>query len=300
MTSTMFQKATRRQARARVAIDGPSGAGKTYSALIAAKTLASGGKVAVIDTERGSASLYADEFNFDVLELTNFNPANYIKAIKAAEQAGYAVIVIDSLSHAWEGEGGVLDMHDDATKRQKSQNSYTAWKDVTPLHRDLVDAMLQSPLHIVATMRSKMEYVQEKDGDKTVIRKVGLAPIQRAGMEYEFTIVCDMDTDHSLVVSKSRCKPLSDKVVKMPDEKFFSILRDWLNSGDAPLPKEQIEASTDAPMTLEIAMTIENSEGVLYSELPTEKLTFIANNQKAPEQKRAAAAMILKSREEGE
>lgn len=236
----VFQKATRRRARARVAIDGPTGSGKTYSALVAATVLANGGKIAVIDTERGSASLYADEFSFDVIELNTFDPRNYVDAIQAAEEAGYSVIVIDSLTHAWEGEGGVLDLHDDATKRQKTQNSFTAWKDITPIHRALVDAMLQSPMHVIATMRSKMEYAQEKDEStgKLTVKKIGLAPIQRAGMEYEFTIVCDMDVDHTLVVTKSRCRPLTDKVVKLPDQKFFGILNDWLNSGEAPLPTE--------------------------------------------------------------
>lgn len=232
----MFTKATRKQAKARVAIDGPAGSGKTYTALIAAKSLANGGKIAVIDTERGSASLYADEFDFDVMELNNFNPRNYINAIHEAEQANYAVIVIDSMSHAWEGEGGILDIHDAATKRQKTENSYTAWKDVTPIHREFVDAMLQSPVHIIATMRAKMEYSQEKDGNgKTIIRKIGLAPVQRAGTEYEFTVVCDMDVEHTLTVSKSRCKPLADKIARMPGETFFNTLRDWLNSGDVPV-----------------------------------------------------------------
>lgn len=233
----MFQKATRKQAKARVAIDGPAGSGKTYTALVAAKSLANGGKVAVIDTERGSASLYADEFDFDVLELNNFNPRNYISAIREAEQAGYSVIVIDSMSHAWEGEGGVLDMHDAATKRQKTENSFAAWKDVTPVHREFVDAMLQSPCHIIATMRAKMEYVQENGK----VRKIGMAPVQRAGTEYEFTVVGDMDIEHTMTISKSRCKPLADKVARMPNVEFFNILRDWLNSGDAPAPQPKAE-----------------------------------------------------------
>ena len=229
----MFQKARKTQSKLRLAIDGPSGAGKTYTALIAATAMANGGKIAVIDTERNSASLYADKFDFDVACLDNFNPKNYIKTINEAEQAGYSVIVIDSLSHAWEGEGGVLDMHEDATRRSQSGNSYTAWKDVTPVHRELVDAILQSKTHIVVTMRSKMEYVQSKEGDKTVIKKVGMAPIQRAGMEYEFTIVGDMDTDHNFIVSKSRCEFIADAVVKKPDAAFFKKILDWLNSGDA-------------------------------------------------------------------
>ncbi len=229
----MFQKARKTQSKLRLAIDGPSGAGKTYTALIAASAMANGGKIAVIDTERNSASLYADKFEFDVACLDNFNPKNYINAINEAEQAGYSVIVIDSLSHAWEGEGGVLDMHEDATRRSSSGNSYTAWKDVTPVHRELVDTILQSPVHVICTMRSKMDYLQTEENGKKVIKKVGMAPIQRAGMEYEFTIVGDMDTDHNFIVSKSRCEFIADAVEKKPDAAFFKKILDWLNSGDA-------------------------------------------------------------------
>lgn len=284
----MFQKATRKQAKARIAIDGASGSGKTYTALIAATSLANGGKIAVIDTERGSASLYSDEFDFDVVELQNFHPRNYIQAIEAAEQGNYAVIVIDSLSHAWEGEGGILDLHDNATKRQSSQNSYTAWKDVTPIHREFVDRILQSNCHIVATMRSKMEYSQEKDGNgKTVIKKIGLAPVQRAGTEYEFTVVCDMDVDHNLVVSKSRCKAIADAVVSKPDKKFFDILTNWLNSG--------IEVKE---MSVESALIISDSQGVLYGDKSDDELKKIEGNKSAPADKREAAKVILKFRSE--
>ncbi len=285
--NSMFKQATRKQAKARVAIDGPAGSGKTYTSLLAATVLANGGKIAVIDTERGSASLYADEFTFDVAELENFNPRNYINAIDAAEQAGYSVIVIDSLSHAWEGEGGILDMHDAATKRQNSQNSYTAWKDVTPVHREFVDRLLQSKCHIIATMRSKMEYSQEKDSNgKTVIRKIGLAPVQRAGTEYEFTVVCDMDVEHNLSVSKSRCKPLADKLVKLPDAKFFGILNDWLNSGDEV-----------KPMTLEEALLVTDSQGMLYSNKAIEDLQKIINAPQAPADKKEAALLIIAERQ---
>lgn len=237
-----FQKATKKRSKARIALDGPSGAGKTYTALIAATVMAEGGKIAVIDTERGSASLYADKFEFDVLELDNFDPRQYIEAIEAAEKTGYSVIVIDSLSHAWEGEGGALDQVDKAAKRLQG-NSFAAWKDVTPLQRRLVDAMLQSPCHIIATMRSKMDYVQEKDEKtgKTIIRKVGMAPVQRQGMEYEFTIVGDMDVDHNLMITKSRCDIMADAVENKPAAKFWQKLLDWLNSGEEPAKVEYPE-----------------------------------------------------------
>lgn len=298
MTEFQFVKATKKQAKARIAIDGPSGSGKTYTSLIAATALAKGGKIAVIDTERGSASLYSEKFDFDVLELNPpYSPDVYRDAIKAAENAGYAVIVIDSLSHAWEGEGGALDMADDATKRQKTQNSYTAWREVTPVHRAMVDAILQSKCHVVVTMRSKMEYVQEKNSDgRTVINKVGMAPIQRSGMEYEFTIVGDMDLDNSIVISKSRFEPFSGRVQKKPSIEFFKPFVDWLSSGEAKepittaVPKRtpRIEAETEPKtvvekpttktevvnetMTIEVAYKITNSENEMYGELPTETL----------------------------
>lgn len=229
-----FQRATKRQARLRMAIDGPSGSGKTYTALVAAFALAGEqGKVAVIDTEHGSASKYADLFPpFDVLELATFHPQLYVDGIAAAEEAGYQVIVIDSLSHAWEGEGGVLELHDQATKRSQSGNSFTAWKDITPIHRKLVEAMLQSPCHVIATMRSKMEYIQTEDEKgRKIIKKVGLAPIQRQGIEYEMDVVADMDLEHNMVISKTRCFAIADQVVSKPAVAWFATLRTWLSDG---------------------------------------------------------------------
>jgi len=250
-TKFQFKKATKKQVKARIAIAGPSGSGKTYTGLVAATALAQGGQIAVIDTERGSASLYSDYFDFDVLELEPpFSPQVYKQAIRAAEDAGYGVILIDSLSHAWEGEGGALDLADEATARQRTPNSYTAWREVTPLHREMVDAMLQSKAHIVATMRSKTEYAIENTNGKTNIRKVGMAPIQRAGMEYEFTVVGDMDVDNKIVISKSRFAPLQGKVQAKPDVNFFKPFVDWLNSGDADVeaPKPtQKQAPKQAP-----------------------------------------------------
>jgi len=171
-----FQKAVRKQVKARVAIAGPAGAGKTYTALIAATTLANGGKIALIDTERQSARLYADEFEFDVLELDTFAPALYEQAIQMAEAAGYSVVVIDSLSHAWEGEGGALDQKG-RLEDQRGYNSWTAWRKITPMHNALVDTMLRCNMHVIATLRSKMEYEQVTDENgKARVQKIGLAP----------------------------------------------------------------------------------------------------------------------------
>lgn len=229
-----FKKATKEQAKLRLALIGLAGSGKTYSALSIATHLVPGGKIAVIDTERGSASLYADRFSFDVLDLERHGPEDYVDAIDAAERAGYDIVVIDSLSHAWAGKDGALEQVDKIAKREGKQNNFTAWRDVTPKHNRLVDTMLSCRAHLIATVRSKMEYVLEKDEKtgKSAPRKVGLAPIQRDGLDYEMTIAGDMNLSHELIVSKSRCEaiPVGDIIAK-PGEKFARTLREWLNSG---------------------------------------------------------------------
>ena len=144
-----FTKATKRRAKLRLALCGPTGSGKTYSALAIAQGL--GQRIALIDTECGSASLYADKFGFDVLELESGHPEGYIEAIHEAERAGYDVVIIDSLSHAWMGKDGALELVDKAAKRSKSGNSYMAWREITPHHNKLVEAMLRVPADIIGT-----------------------------------------------------------------------------------------------------------------------------------------------------
>lgn len=225
-----FVKATKAKAKLRMGLCGPSGSGKSYTALRIALGL--GEKVAAIDTEHGSLSKYADEFNFDVMDLYSYHPQNFINGIKDAEEAGYDVLIIDSLSHAWMGKDGVIEQKEKAEARQRGGNSFTAWKDVTPLHNALVEAILQSKLHIIVTMRSKTEYIIEKnEKGQSVPRKVGMAPVQRDGMEYEFDIVADMDHDNMMIVSKSRCKDLSGAAIKMPGEETAQVIKDWLTDG---------------------------------------------------------------------
>jgi hypothetical protein len=196
--------------------------------------------VAVIDTEHRSASKYignrpagnGQPWQFDVCELEHYSPSTYAQVVREAGRAGYDVIVIDSLSHAWEGVGGALDQVD-----KKGGNSFTAWKDVTPQHRDMIEAILSSPAHIVATMRSKMEYVLEEQVNKSgktiqVPKKVGMAPIQRQGMEYEFDLICDLTIDHLLTVSKSRCPTMDGKTASMPGPAFVEPFRQWLDEGE--------------------------------------------------------------------
>lgn len=228
-----FQKAEKRKAKLRLALSGPSGSGKTYSALAVAVHL--GEQVAVIDTENGSASLYADRFDFDVLELQPpYDPIRYVQAIESAQAAGYDVLVIDSLSHAWNGKGGCLEMVDDAAKRFGGNKHY-AWAEVTPKHNALVETINRAGMHVIATMRAKTTWAEETDdrGNKSV-KRLGLAPVQRDGVEYEFTLHGEMDHDHNMVVSKTRCAALTDAVIDKPGRDLADTLNTWLMDGAEP------------------------------------------------------------------
>ncbi|MDV7209951.1 ATP-binding protein [Azotobacter beijerinckii] len=225
----MFKKAERKQARLRLALAGPSGSGKTYSALQMAKGL--DGRIAVIDTEHGSASLYADLADFDVMELhAPYSPERYIEAIQAAEQAGYNVLIIDSYSHEWSGPGGCLEINDLIADTKCKGNSWAAWKETTPRHRRLTDKILASPLHIICTMRSKTETAR---GEGKTILKLGMKNEQREGSEYEFTVVLDITHEgHVAVASKDRTKLFNQP--ELITEDTGRKLLDWLNSGVNP------------------------------------------------------------------
>lgn len=234
MNKPVFKRATRQKLRGRIAIDGPSGSGKTFTALRMATAL--GKKIAVINSESGAIQKYLGlapdgiPFEFDVLELDNdYSPARYTEAILMAGQAGYDVLVIDSLSHAWEGIGGALEMVD----KSQDRNKFGAWRNVTPLHNRMVQAILHSPCHVIATMRSKTEYVLETDPktNKQVPRKVGMAPVQRSGMEYEFDIYCSMDWDHVMTVTKTRCPEMDGLRELKPSAVTFERFTAWLNDG---------------------------------------------------------------------
>jgi DNA polymerase III delta prime subunit len=240
----MFKKAVKREAKLRLAIAGPSGSGKTYTALAIAQAF--GGSVAVVDTEHGSASKYADLFGFDVLEMeAPFHPDRFIQAIREAAAAGYTTIVLDSLSHAWNGQGGLLELVEDAQKRMKTSNSFAAWKDVTPIQNRFIEGIVSAPIHVIATMRSKQEYVQEKDDrtGRTTVRKVGMAPVQRDGFEYEFDVFLDMDINNNAIVSKTRCPALTGKVFTKPGGDVANILMDWLHGAPAPVNAQPPVAS---------------------------------------------------------
>lgn len=218
---------------AKVALAGPAGSGKTYSAIQAAEVFAAGGRILVIDTERRSASLYADLAPFDTIDwLPPYDPRELARTLAEAAQT-YAVIVIDSLSHFWFAEGGTLDIVDDAGKRSRG-NTYAGWKEGTPAQEGMYEAILAAPCHVVCCIRSKTEYVLETDSrGKQVPRKVGMAPVQREGVEYQFTVQLDLDFEHNALVGKTRCPLLSEKVYgRGKTAEWARTLLDWLNSGE--------------------------------------------------------------------
>lgn len=241
----MFKRAERKKAKLRLALSGPSGSGKTTGALLIAKGI--GGKIALLDTERKSASLYSDLVPFDVAELgPPYTPERYIEIIQGAEKDGYDVLILDSITHEWNGTGGILEIVDAVARTKYKGNSYAAWNEGTPRHQKFIDAMLASPMHIIATMRSKAVYVEtEKANGKKAIEKQGAAPQQRDGLEYEFTAVLDLSVDGNFAnASKDRTRLFRDPFVIT--ESTGKRLRDWLELGDGQ-PAQAAPARAESP-----------------------------------------------------
>jgi hypothetical protein len=278
-----FRRATKYDAKLRFAVCGPAGSGKTYTLLQVATEL--GGPIALIDTERGSASKYADLFEFDVLELGSFDPVSLIEIIDKAASEGYRVLCIDSLSHFWTGKDGELDKVDRAARRMQTPNSFTAWKQVTPLHNALIDKIVSAPLHILVSMRAKTEWIIDRDErtGKTAPRKVGLAPVMRDGIEYEFDVCGDMDQENALVITKSRCPKLAGGVFPKPGKELAELLKEWLGGA----PKEQVrpEPSNDAtvaPTEPKKGGTVNGVGGLQILAVITEELAAIWKRMCSP------------------
>ncbi|MFP3986941.1 ATP-binding protein [Streptomyces sp. E11-3] len=231
----VFRPATKDKAKARVAIQGVSGSGKTWTGLSIAHGLSEGRRFAVIDTERGAASLYVgiNGIQFDVLQMHRYDPRDLVKALAAAREAGYGTVLIDSLSHYWKGTDGTLDQVEKA-KSKYGGNSFAGWKDGTPMQNEMIDALLTYPGHIVVTMRSQTEWVlQENDRGRREPVAMGMRAEQRKGVEYEFGLVASMDIDNTLTVLKSRCPSLHKRSISEPNGAvdIAKPLLDWLNDG---------------------------------------------------------------------
>jgi hypothetical protein len=268
-----FKKATKAQANLHAAIHGPSGAGKTFTSLRVGTGLAGGRPIAVIDTERGSASKYADRFSFDVLELEDQTIDGYVAAIGEAAKAGYAVLIIDSLSHGWQT---LLEEVEKLAKAKYRGNTWSAWSEGTPHQRRLVQAILNYPGHVIATMRSKTEWTTVDNNGKKTPQRVGLAPEQGKGIEYEFDLLLEISTEHIGHVIKDRTGKFQDKLIDRPGEDFGQQLAAWLSDGlpspvaPAPEPARTAVATggtgggqpVEEPLAIRIATHISQASSV--------------------------------------
>lgn len=224
-----LQKAQRKQAVIKLALQGPSGSGKTYSSLLLAYGLVGNwGQIAVIDTENNSSHLYSHLGNFNVLSLSEpFTPERYIEAIEVCEKAGMKAVIIDSISQEWEGSGGIIETHGNM-----AGNSFTNWNKVTPRHNAFVQKMLQSPAHIIATIRSKQDYILTDKNGKMVPEKVGLKGVTRDGMDYEFTLVLDLDIKHQATASKDRTGLFTNPLPFLITESTGNRIKLWCQGED--------------------------------------------------------------------
>lgn len=243
MAKIEIRKASKEKAKLRMFISGPSGSGKTYTALKMASKF--GKKICVIDTEFGSAEKYADEFEFDIIRLDQPTIEGYMDCLDAMADAGYDCGVIDSATHAWYA---AQELVDDAAKRSRSQNTYMAWGEVTPKWNKFLRKIISMPFHVFCTARSKSEYVLDKDDrGRSTPRKLGMAAIIREGAEFEFDVAAEMDLQHNMIISKTRCKALDQGVYEKPDKEPAAKLLEWLNSGVEPLPMPEEKKAAPKP-----------------------------------------------------
>ena len=233
-----FKKAVRTKAKLRLAIDGISGSGKTYSALRIATGL--GGKIALIDTEEESSRFYADRFDFDAdFFHPPYSPDKFVRAIKEASDAGYKVLLVDSFTHAWDGTGGILDIHERLAKAKYKGNGFSAWAEVTPMHKAIVDAILSSDLHVIVTMRTKTEYAvtEGEKGRMRSVQKIGTKVVQRKDIDFEFTTVFDISVpDHLVVCDKDRTGLFGGCTPFVPTEDTGKAFAEYLAGGAEPEP----------------------------------------------------------------
>jgi hypothetical protein len=265
-----FRPATRTATRARIALCGPSGSGKTWTALTLAHAL--GERIAVVDTEHGSASKYVgvNGWNFETVNPSSFSPKSLTSLLSEAAGDGFDVFVLDTWSHYWMGVDGMLDQAD---KRATNSNNFSGWKAVRPDEREMIDALIAYPGHVVATLRVKTEWViEENERGKKVPRKIGLKPEQREGIDYEFDVVGDMDLDNTLTVSKSRIPNLTRAVIQQPGPDLGKTIRSWLEDGEAvPDARDLREHAMADDATVEdiLAIGAQGSKlGILHAVVP--------------------------------
>lgn len=247
-----LRKATRQKAKLRVGVSGPSGSGKTFSALLLAKSLSSAmDKVAIIDTENGSADLYSHVGEFNVITLqAPYSPERYIEAISECAKAGMEVVIIDSATHEWDGKGGILESNELLGQTKFRGNSWAAWSVSTPRHQKFIEAITTSTMHMITTARAKTDTVQTEDKK---VKKIGLKEIQREGFEYELTVNFTLDREgHYATTSKDRTGIFIHKDPFVITEETGKLLKDWSEKGIEPItpPDPKIKENKGKIMTL--------------------------------------------------
>ena len=267
-----IRKAERKKAKIKMAIQGSSGAGKTYSALLIAYGLcADWSKVVIIDTENNSADLYSNLGDYNVLNIqTPYTPEKYIEAIQMCLKAMIEVIIIDSISHCWDY---LIDLH-----ANMSGNSFTNWSKITPRQNAFINAVLQADAHVIATMRVKQDYVLNQKDGKYVPEKVGLKAVQRDGVDYEFTLVFDIDIKHHASASKDRTNLFTGRPEFTITSKTGELILEWCNSGKSEL--EAIKSLIDASNAIDELLFIYNTYPVFQQVLSKE---FTAKREKLQE-----------------
>jgi hypothetical protein len=233
-----LKKSNRNQAKIRIALQGVSGSGKSYSSLLLAYGICQDWqKIAIIDSENGSANLYSHLGEYNVLNLSApYSTERYIEAIDVCEKAGMDVIIIDSLSHNWEGNGGILDVH-----ANMAGNSFTNWSKLTPKMNTLVQKILTSSCHIISTIRSKQDYVITENNGKSVPQKTGLKGIVREGTDYDYTIVMELDIYNNALCTKDRTQLFNSRIPFKIDESVGKKIKNWCKDGEGYKDNEIIE-----------------------------------------------------------
>lgn len=290
---SIFKKASRAQQKLKLGITGPSGSGKTWGALTIAQSMGCK-KIAVIDSENGSADLYSDKFKYDTAIFeAPYSPEDYIRNIQAAVDAGYDCVILDSITPVWSGRGGCLDL-----VNRIPGNSFVAWSKITPRFQSFVDAILACPIHLICTMRSKTAYILEENSQgKMVPTKKGMDPQIRDNFEYELTSVFDLNLNHYFTASKDRTSLFGGDIPQPLDESVGKKLLAWLNSGEkvssspevspnpepaatvvVPTVQDQanaLSAALDAIETLEDVKTVEQTFTELKPALSPKALEFL-------------------------
>jgi len=270
-----LRQSERKRAKIKMALQGSAGSGKTFSSLLLAQGLNNGdfSKVAIIDTENGSADLYAHLGQYNVLTLKPpFTPENYIKAIEVCEKAGMEVIIIDSISHCWDE---LLDFHS-----KLAGNSFTNWAKITPRQKAFVDKILQTNAHVIATMRTKQDYVLNQKNGKFIPEKVGLKAVQRDGVDYEFTLVFDIDIKHFASASKDRTGLFMGKPEFIITIGIGKKILEWCNSGtDLQEARQNIKNCTNLNLLRELYAQYSNWRELLEYDFKAQKNIILSKEK---------------------